>query len=91
MADEVKGKLARRVQERERETEALIEQPTDPVSKAQKKEDEDQAWMGGPVALIWIVAIVIGLVTGSVSLGLAAFVVFALVLGFLIVVRRAPS
>lgn len=40
VADEVRGSLARKIQERERESEAVIEQPTDPTSVAPSEEDE---------------------------------------------------
>lgn len=91
MADEVTGKLARKVQEREREreSEALIERPTDPLAEAQRKEDEREGWMRFPVALIWAVAIAVGLATGSAPRGLATFVALYLVFGVLVLVRRA--
>jgi hypothetical protein len=91
VADEVRGDLARKIQERESESEALIEQPTDPVSKAQDKERELQGWTRGSAALIWTVAIVVGIATGSVPLGLAAMVVGVFLLQVFIRVRRATA
>lgn len=91
MVDEVRGKLARKIQERERESEAQIELPVDPVSRAQSQEDEVQAGMRLPTVLIWTVAVVVGIATSSVPLGLGVLVVGQLLLRASIALRRVAS
>ncbi len=77
-ADQVRGKLAGKIQARERESEAQIELPSDPVSAASREERQARTWL--PTVLIWTVAIVVGLATGSVALGLGALVLAHLLL-----------
>jgi cytochrome c biogenesis protein CcdA len=88
-ADQVRGKLAGKIQARERESEAQIELPSDPVSAAQREERRAETWL--PTVLIWTVAIVVGLATGSVSLGLGALVLGHLLLQASAALRRAAS
>jgi cytochrome c biogenesis protein CcdA len=89
VADEVRDKLARKIQERERKTEVLIKQPTNASSTAEA--DEREAGMLLPVVLIWTAAFVVGIATGSVPLGLGALVVGHILLQAFAAVRRAAS
>jgi hypothetical protein len=92
VADQVRGRLARKIQERERESEALhSQQPTDLTSIAESEEVAREAGMRIPAVLIWTVAIVVGLAADSVPLGLGVLVVGHLLLQAFAAMRRAAS
>jgi multisubunit Na+/H+ antiporter MnhC subunit len=92
VADKSRGKLDRKIQGWERESEALSKpKTTDPTLAAQSEEGEREAGMRLPAVLIWTVAIVVGLATGSVPLALGMLVAGHILLQALFAVRRAAS
>lgn len=91
MTKEDRGALARKYLERESEYAQPASQSTTPIQSTKQAPERREADVRFPVAVLWTAAVIVGIATGSVPLGVAVIAGGGLLLGIFMRVSRIGS